>query len=126
MLGISLVLGVLSPLLMYVITNRKKMNIFYQETSRKALNFHLTIFPFFLIRYFLPQNYGNFIYIILAVELIFILNAMFRIGLNKPYSYPFAIPYIREKKKREKRKQRISKKEEKRIEKRVSDNRRFS
>ncbi|MFP7416587.1 DUF4870 domain-containing protein [Priestia filamentosa] len=95
MLGISLVLGVFSPLLMYVITNRKKMNIFYQETSRKALNFHLTIFPFFLIRYFLPQNYGNFIYIILAVELIFILNAMFKIGLNKPYSYPFAIPYIR-------------------------------
>jgi hypothetical protein len=98
MLGISLVLGVISPLLMYVITNKKKMNIFYRETSRKALNFHLTIFPFFLIRYFLPQDYGNFIYVVLAVELIFILNAMFRIGLNKPYTYPIAIPYIREKK----------------------------
>ncbi|MBG9812154.1 hypothetical protein ABD68_11185 [Bacillus endophyticus] len=95
MLGLSLVLGVISPLLMYIITNKRKMNIFYRETSRKALNFHLTIFPFFLIRYFLPQDYGNFIYIVLAVELIFILNAMFRIGLNKPYTYPIAIPYIR-------------------------------
>lgn len=98
MLGTSLVLGVFPPLLMFLITNRKKGDIFYRETSRKALNFHLTIFPFFLVRYFLPNEYRDFIYVVLAVELLFILNAMFRIGLNRPYTYPIAIPYIKEKK----------------------------
>lgn len=95
MLGSSLVLGMFPPLLMFLFTRKKRMSSFYREASRKALNFHLTIFPFFLIRYLLPSEYGSFIYVVLAVELLFILNAMIRIALNKSYTYPFTIPYIK-------------------------------
>lgn len=98
MLGSSLVLGMFPPLLMFLLTRKKRRSSFYREASRKALNFHLTIFPFFLIRYLLPAEFGSFIYLVLAVELLFILNAMIRIALNKSYTYPFTIPYIKPKK----------------------------
>ncbi|HHT7239529.1 TPA: DUF4870 domain-containing protein [Bacillus cereus] len=93
MLGASLIIGFFPPLLMFLITRKK--NIFYREVSRKALNFHLTIFPFFFISYFAPPWYTNVIYVVLAVELIFILNAMIRIALQKSHNYPISIPYIK-------------------------------
>ncbi|MFP3878561.1 DUF4870 domain-containing protein, partial [Bacillus paralicheniformis] len=43
MLGISLILGVIPPLIMFLISRKK--DLYYGESSRKALNFHLTIFP---------------------------------------------------------------------------------
>ncbi|MCC8354669.1 DUF4870 domain-containing protein [Bacillus sp. AF23] len=48
MLGISLALGVLPPLVMFF--SQRKKNIFYREASRKALNFHLTLIPLFIRR----------------------------------------------------------------------------
>ncbi|MED4454075.1 DUF4870 domain-containing protein [Metabacillus fastidiosus] len=95
MLGISLTFGVFPPLFMFLFT--RKRNIFYHETSRKALNFHLTIFPFFLINYFLPNQYRFIIYIVLVIELAAILNVMIRIASHKSYSYFIAIPYIKRK-----------------------------
>lgn len=89
MLGISLILGVIPPLIMYFITKRK--NMFYNESSRKALNFHLTIFPFFIISRFFPIW---FMFAVLAIETVIIMYAMSRIAFQKPYSYP-AIPYIK-------------------------------
>ncbi|WP_377863280.1 DUF4870 domain-containing protein [Bacillus sp. R86525] len=95
MLGASLVFGFLPPLLMFLITRKK--NVFYREVSRKALNFHLTIFPFFFISYFSPPWYVNVIYVVLVVELVFILNAMIRIALRKSHNYPISISYIKKK-----------------------------
>ncbi|MBZ6489458.1 DUF4870 domain-containing protein [Priestia aryabhattai] len=95
MLGCSLVLGVFPPLLMFLLTRKK--NHFYREASRKALNFHLTIFPFFLLSYFMPSWYKYVTYGILGIELIFILNVMIRIALRKSHSYPIAITYIKNK-----------------------------
>lgn len=91
MLGTSLVLGVIPPLVMFMVTRRK--NGYYREASRKALNFHLTIFPFFLSSSFLPQWFK---YTFLMIETFIILYAMFCIALQKPYHYP-AIPYIKNK-----------------------------
>ena len=89
MLGISLVFGVFPPLLMYLVTRKKGM--YFREASRKALNFHLTIFPLFLSSYFLPSW---FVFIVLGIETIIILIVMIRIAFQKNYYYP-AIPYIR-------------------------------
>ncbi|WP_226530687.1 DUF4870 domain-containing protein [Metabacillus niabensis] len=89
MLGISLILGVIPPLIMFLM--RRKKNLYYCESSRRALNFHLTIFPFFIISSLLPSGvkYG-----ILAIETFIILYAIIRIAFKRPYYYP-AIPYIK-------------------------------
>nr|WP_281277132.1 DUF4870 domain-containing protein [Oceanobacillus piezotolerans] len=92
MLGISLILGFFPPLIMFLLY---KKNPFYRESSRKALNFHLTIFPFFFISYFLPSWYTKIIYVVLVVELIFIVSAMIRIARNQSHTYFISIPYIR-------------------------------
>lgn len=97
MLVTSLLIGFLPPLIMFLFSRKK--NEYYYETSRKALNFHLTIFPFFFIGYFLSSWYVFVIYIVLGVELFFILNAMIRIALHKGYQYP-AIAYINSREKR--------------------------
>lgn len=89
MLGISLVLGVLPPLVMFLVT--RKSESYYREASRKALNFHLTIFPLFIASYALPLVCK---YILLMIETMIILYAMIRIAGNKAYHYP-AIPYIK-------------------------------
>ncbi|WP_244965669.1 DUF4870 domain-containing protein [Paenibacillus alvei] len=89
MLAISLVLGVLPPLVMYFVT--RKSTSYYREASHKALNFHLTIFPLFVASYALPSLYK---YILLMIETIIILYAMIHIARNKAYRYP-AIPYIK-------------------------------
>lgn len=91
MLVISLILGFIPPLIMFIKTRKK--NHYYSESSRKALNFHLTIFPLFIMSSMLP-SWGK--YAILAVETIIILYAIIRIALHKPYQYP-AIPYIKNK-----------------------------
>ena len=91
MLGISLILGVIPPLIMFLITTKK--NLYYRESSRKALNFHLTIFPFFIISSFLPLWVK---YVILALETLIIMYAIIRIAFQKTYYYP-AIPYIKNK-----------------------------
>lgn len=89
MLGISLVLGVLPPLVVFFVT--RKSTSYYREASRKALNFHLTIFPLFIASYALPSLYK---YILLVIETLIIMYAMIRIARNKTYHYP-AIPYIK-------------------------------
>lgn len=89
MLGISLIFGVFPPLAMYLVTKRK--NRYFQEASSKALNFHLTIFPLFVVSYFLPPW---FMLIILGIETCIIVNVIIRIALQKSYRYP-AIPYVR-------------------------------
>lgn len=94
MLGMSMGLGVIPPLLMFLGTGRK--NRYYYDSSRKALNFHLTIFPLFVVSGFLLSWFK---YIILAMELLIIMYAMLRIATRKPYAYP-AIPYIKDKAKR--------------------------
>lgn len=66
MLGTSLILGFIPPLIMFLASRKKK--IFYREASRKALNFHLTIFPLFLVSYILPSSFKSFSYIILIIE----------------------------------------------------------
>lgn len=91
MLGISLLLGVIPPLIMFLITRRK--NLYYGEASRKALNFHLTIFPLFIMSSFFPSWVK---YAILVVETIIIMYAIVRIAFQRPYQYP-AIPYIKSK-----------------------------
>ncbi|HLR68403.1 DUF4870 domain-containing protein [Virgibacillus alimentarius] len=93
MLGISLLFGFLPPFIMFLKT--RKTNMFYREASRKALNFHLTIFPFFFISYFMPAWYTNFIYVVLVIELFFIGYAMIRIARKKSHTYPIAITYIK-------------------------------
>ncbi|PRP50986.1 DUF4870 domain-containing protein [Bacillus halotolerans] len=92
MLGISLALGVLPPLVMFF--SYRKKNIFYREASRKALNFHLTLIPLFISSSFLPPWVK---YVILAIETMIILFAMICIAMQKPYQYP-AIQYIKNKK----------------------------
>ncbi len=92
MLGISLLLGVIPPLIMFLITRKK--NLYYRESSRKALNFHLTIFPLFVISSLLPSWIK---YAILAIETLIIIYAIIQIALQRPYQYP-AIPYIKGKK----------------------------
>ncbi|MED1144489.1 DUF4870 domain-containing protein [Bacillus paralicheniformis] len=91
MLGISLILGVIPPLIMFLISRKK--DLYYGESSRKALNFHLTIFPLFVIGSFLPSWVK---YVILAIETLIIMYAIIRIAFQKPYYYP-AIPYIKSK-----------------------------
>ncbi|MCY9124512.1 DUF4870 domain-containing protein, partial [Bacillus inaquosorum] len=76
MLGISLALGVLPPLVMFF--SQRKKNIFYREASRKALNFHLTLIPLFISSSFLPPWVK---YVILAIETIIILFAMICIAM---------------------------------------------
>ncbi|YCA43900.1 DUF4870 domain-containing protein [Bacillus sp. JZ8] len=93
MLGTSLILGFIPPLIMFLASRKKK--IFYRETSRKALNFHLTIFPLFLVSYILPSSFKSFSYIILIIESFFILNAMISILIHKPYKY-WVLPYLKE------------------------------
>ncbi|MCG7334433.1 DUF4870 domain-containing protein [Sporosarcina sp. ACRSM] len=89
MLGISLFLGVIPPLILYLVT--RKRNLYYWESSRKALNFHLTIFPLFIISSLLPPWVK---YALLAMETLIIMNAIIRIAFQKPYYYP-AVPYIK-------------------------------
>lgn len=91
MLGTSLILGVIPPLIMFFITRKK--NLFYFESSRKALNFHLTIFPLFIISSLLPPWVK---YIILAIETLIIMYAAIRVTFQRTYYYP-AIPYIKSK-----------------------------
>jgi len=91
MLGTSLILGVIPPLIMFLITRKK--NLYYGESSCKALNFHLTIFPLFVICGFLPSWVK---YVILALETLIIMYAIIRIAFKNPYYYP-AIPYIKNK-----------------------------
>ncbi|MCE5173014.1 DUF4870 domain-containing protein [Paenibacillus profundus] len=98
MLGISLLLGVLPPLIMFLVSRKKHR--YYREASRKALNFHLTIFPLFVTSSFLPSWYK---YAFLAIETLIILYAMIRIAFQKPYHYP-AIPYIKNKETKYKKK----------------------
>ncbi|QQK81508.1 DUF4870 domain-containing protein [Salicibibacter cibi] len=98
MLGISLFLGIFPPLIMYTVTRKK--DTFYRESSRKALNFHLTIFPFFVLSYFFSPIYPMSIALaVLATELLFILNAMVRIALRKHHSYLIAIPFVKKERK---------------------------
>lgn len=92
MLGVSLILGIIPPFIMFVIT--KKKNLYYGESSRKALNFHLTILPLFVISGFL-HSWIKFA--VLMIETVIILYAIIRIAFQKPYYYP-AIPYIKSKK----------------------------
>ncbi|MEK3937504.1 DUF4870 domain-containing protein [Sporosarcina sp. FSL W7-1349] len=91
MLGVSLLLGVIPPLIMFLMTRKK--NLYYCESSRKALNFHLTIFPLFIISGFL-LSWGKFA--VLAIETVIIMYAIIRIAIQRPYNYP-AIPYIKSK-----------------------------
>lgn len=91
MLGTSLALGVIPPLIMFFVTRKK--NGYYREACRKALNFHLTIFPFFLTSSFLPQWFK---YTFLIIETLIIMYAIISIALQKSYHYP-AIPYIKNK-----------------------------
>ena len=91
MLGISLLLAFLPPLILFFIARKEQG--YYREASRKALNFHMTVFPLFLISSFLPSWVK---YLLLAVEYLFIINAIICIKQHKPYSYP-AIPYIKRK-----------------------------
>ncbi|SDH73907.1 protein of unknown function [Alteribacillus persepolensis] len=93
MLGVSIILGFIPPLIMYIFT--RQQNRFYRESSRRALNFHLTIFPFFAITYVLPSSYVYLAFIVLLVEVIVIVYAMIRIAMKKAYRYP-AVPFIRE------------------------------
>ena len=65
--------------------------MYFREASRKALNFHLTIFPLFISSYFLPPWFA---FIVLGIETFIILIVMIRIAFQKNYFYP-AIPYIR-------------------------------
>ncbi|EPY12256.1 DUF4870 domain-containing protein [Paenibacillus alvei] len=89
MLAISLILGVLPPLAMFLVTRRTES--YYRDASRTALNFHLTILPCFIVSYALPPWFK---YIVLLVETVIILYAMIRIALKKAYRYP-AIPYLK-------------------------------
>src|SRR5699024_7672112 len=91
MLVISIILGVIPPLIMFLVTRRGKL--YFYESSRKALNFHLTIFPLFVTSGFIASWLK---YIVLTIEILIILYAMIRIAQHKPYNYP-AIPYIRSK-----------------------------
>ena len=91
MLVVSLLLGVIPPLIMFLMTRKK--NIYYCESSRKALNFHLTIFPLFIISSLLPSWVK---YALLAIETLIIMYAIIRIAFQKTYYYP-AIPYIKSK-----------------------------
>lgn len=91
MLGISLLLGVIPPLLMFIV--QRKKNLYYYESSRKALNFHLTIFPLFIVSSFLEPWTK---YALLATETLIILYVIIRIAVQRPYYYP-AIPFIKSK-----------------------------
>ncbi|MEK4025560.1 MULTISPECIES: DUF4870 domain-containing protein [Sporosarcina] len=91
MLVVSLLLGVIPPLIMFLMTRKK--NLYYCESSRKALNFHLTIFPLFIISSLLPAWVK---YALLAIETLIIMYAIIRIAFQKTYYYP-AIPYIKSK-----------------------------
>lgn len=96
MLGISLIVAVFAPLIMFLIT--REGNRFYRETSRKALNFHLTILPFFVVMNLfpiLPTWYFYVLFAVLIIEYIFIIRAMILIALRKPHSYLIAIPFLK-------------------------------
>ncbi|SDI48054.1 DUF4870 domain-containing protein [Natribacillus halophilus] len=93
MLITSIPLGFFPPLIMFLIT--KNRSEFYRETSRKALNFHLTLIPLFSM-VFIFELHFMYSFILLGFETIVLLNAVIKVFLNKPYSYP-AIPFIRSK-----------------------------
>lgn len=91
MLGISIILGVFPPLIMFLVT---KNGFYFHEASRKALNFHLTIFPLFILSSFFPPWTK---YALWGIETVIIFYAILQIAFQRPYQYP-AIPYIKRKK----------------------------
>lgn len=92
---LSIFVGIIPPLIMFLIT-RKIGTKFSAEASRKALNFHMTIFPFFISNYFLPESISHwFVWIVLIVELLGISIAMLGIARGRRHSYFIAIPFFR-------------------------------
>ncbi|KEK22849.1 DUF4870 domain-containing protein [Bacillus gaemokensis] len=91
MLLLSAVLGIFSPLFMYITVARK--NEAYKYHCRKVFNFHLLIFLLFNVSSRISRV---LFWIVFAFEVIQVVSIAWKVICNHPYRYFIRIPLFKE------------------------------
>lgn len=91
MLLLSAVIGIFSPLLMYITLARK--NEVYKYHCRKAFNFHLLIFLLFNIS---SRISDILFWILFAFEVVQVIIVAWKVIRDESYSYFIRIPLFKE------------------------------
>lgn len=91
MLLLSAVIGIFSPLLMYITLARK--NEVYKYHCRKAFNFHFLIFLLFNIS---SRISDVLFWIVFAFEVVQVIIVAWKVIRDEPYRYFIRIPLLKE------------------------------
>ncbi|WP_242269929.1 DUF4870 domain-containing protein [Bacillus cereus group sp. BfR-BA-01408] len=91
MLLLSAIIGIFSPLLMYIMLARK--NEVYKYHCRKVFNFHLLIFLLFNIS---SRISDVLLWIVFAFEVVQVIIVAWKVIRDEPYRYFIRIPLFKE------------------------------
>lgn len=87
--------GILAPLIIYVLKNRD--SAFVAAHSRESLNFQITIFILYFISFILMALLIGFflVWLVGILNVVLAVVATIRASENKLYRYPFNIRFVR-------------------------------
>ncbi|MDA1782323.1 DUF4870 domain-containing protein [Bacillus thuringiensis] len=91
MLLLSAIIGIFSPLLMYITLARK--NKVYKYHYRKAFNFHLFIFLLFNIS---SRISDVLFWMVFVFEIVQVIIVAWKVVRNEPYRYFIRVPLFKE------------------------------